>query len=118
MDRSQKIAAVQSKIFRLTAELEQLMAAPLEPANGAVVRYTRTFGGTKYTYVAVRSRGKWYSSAQRDSVKTWDEIIGDADHGSLMVASMWTLMVPEETEDCRFCGQANGFHARGCIAKG
>lgn len=67
------------KIAELQAEIEAMPERPAEPkVNGAVIRFKMDFGrpgSGVYTYVAIRSNGRWFVSGRNapQGVK-WSEL--------------------------------------------
>jgi hypothetical protein len=50
---------------------------PVEPPDGAVLRYQKTFPNSTqvYTYVALRAGGKWYRTGKDTRVVNWPALV-------------------------------------------
>lgn len=67
---------------------------PVEPPDGSVLRWYKTFPNSdkEYSYVATRAASKWYHTATRGlatSPVTWDEVEADIGNWPCELARTW-----------------------------
>lgn len=64
---------------------------PVEPPEGAVLRYQKQFPNSPrvYTYVAVRAGGMWYRTGRDTKPLTWDLLVEDIANWPCHVALTW-----------------------------
>jgi hypothetical protein len=73
---------------------------PLEPPEGSVLRYTKTFGASErqYTYVALRAGHQWYVTGKRATPMTFGELVEDIGDNPCDIATTWAVCpVPEHS---------------------
>ncbi len=82
MALSQRKSVLEAEIARLQQELHTLNTLPKEPHLGAVILFSKSFGGRiAYDYAALRTTKGWFLTGKDSAAKTWEQLLDFACEG-------------------------------------
>jgi len=99
LSRSARIREVRKQIDQLNTELTALQRTPIEPPNGSVVTFTKTFGRSTYHYAAIRTVVGWFVTGQDGGFPmTWDNLLDYVDGNDIFRKTRSELVAPPRVD--------------------